>query len=54
MGYEQFRALKEKAQDALGDQFQEKAFNEVILKSGTVPFSVVERNVEAYIKNSGV
>ena len=54
VGYEQFRALKEKAQDALGDQFQEKAFNEVILKSGTVPFSVVERNVEAYIKNSGV
>ena len=54
VGYEQFRALKEKAQDALGNQFQEKAFNEVILKSGTVPFSVVERNVEAYIKNSGV
>lgn len=54
VGYEQFRALKEKAQDALGDQFQEKAFNEVILRSGTVPFSVVERNVEAYIKNSGV
>ena len=54
VGYEQFRALKEKAQDALGNQFQEKAFNEVILRSGTVPFSVVERNVEVYIKNSGV
>ena len=54
VGYEQIRALKEQAQDALGDQFREEAFNAAILRSGSAPFSVVERNVEAYIQNPGV
>ncbi len=54
VGYEQIRTLKEQAQDALGDRFREEAFNAAILKSGSAPFSVVERNVEAYIQNPGV
>ena len=49
VGYHEFAALREKAEEALGDRFENKAFNEAILESGIAPFSVVERHVDAYI-----
>lgn len=49
VGYHEIIRLKEKAQDALGDDFDNKKFNEALVKSGAVPFSVVERNVDSYI-----
>lgn len=49
VGYEEFNALQQKAQDELGEAFETKAFHEAILEAGIVPFSVVERHVDAYI-----
>lgn len=50
IGYMEFMNLKEKAQETLEDKFNEKEFNEAILESGTAPFNVVERHVDAYIE----
>lgn len=50
VGYIEIETLKEKAQEALGDKFEDKAFHEALLKSGNAPFKVVERNIDAYIK----
>lgn len=52
VGYEEILALKEKAQKELGDKFKDKEFHEAILKSGAVPFKIVERDVDAYIKET--
>lgn len=52
VGYEQFADLKEKAKKALGDKFNDKGFHEAILKSGSAPFQVVEKNVDTFIKNT--
>ena len=52
VGYEEFMLLKETAQNKLGDKFNDKKFHEAILKSGNAPFTVVERNVAAYIKSA--
>ena len=50
VGYFEIENLKEKAQDALKDQFDNKKFHEALLKSGLAPFSVVEKNINAYIE----
>lgn len=52
VGYEEINAMKEKAQKELGDKFEDKAFHTALLKSGAVPFSVVENNVNAYIESN--
>ena len=52
VGYEEFMALRRKAEKELGDSFNQKAFHEAILKSGAAPFCVVERNVDKYINAS--
>lgn len=52
VGYIEIEALKDKAQEALGDKFEDKAFHEALLKSGNAPFKVVERNIDAYIKTN--
>lgn len=52
VGYLQFADLKEKAQDALKDKFDDYAFHEAILKSGSAPFSIVEKSVDAYIESA--
>ena len=44
--------MKKDAQEALKDKFNEKEFHEAILKSGSAPFSVVEKNVKEYIKQT--
>lgn len=48
-GYLEVMELKDLAQDKLKDKFNDKDFHEAILKSGTAPYGVVKRNVEAYI-----
>ncbi len=52
VGYFEIENMKEEAQESLSEQFHNKKFNEAILKSGTAPFFVVERNVEAYINEA--
>ena len=49
VGFHELDKLKTKAMEALGDKFDDKTFHEAILTSGNAPFSVVERNVTAYI-----
>ena len=53
VGYEQFRALREKAEDALGEKFTNIGFHEAILRNGIAPFSMVEKSVDEYIANAG-
>lgn len=52
VGYEAFAALREQAEEALGTGFDEKSFHQALLESGTAPFAVVERNVQAYIERA--
>ena len=51
VGYMEFAALREQAETALGDAFDEVAFHEAILQSGSAYFDIVKRNVEAYIQS---
>ena len=41
--------LREKAREALGDQFDIRAFHEVVLRNGSVPLDVLEQLVDAWI-----
>lgn len=52
VGYQEIIDLKEKAQEALGDKFSELAFHEALLESGSAPFSVIERHINAYIDSA--
>ena len=49
-GYYQIQELKEKAQDALQEDFDVKEFHEALLQSGSVPFDQVEKNIDSYIQ----
>lgn len=43
--------LRQKAMDELGDKFDWRGFHNVVLKSGAVPLSILEENVDAWIKS---
>lgn len=45
--------LRERAQTRLGDEFDIRAFHDVILTSGPVPLSIMEENVDAWIAEEG-
>jgi uncharacterized protein (DUF885 family) len=42
--------LREKARTRLGPRFNLKDFHNVVLAAGTVPLTVLEREVDAYIR----
>ena len=48
VGIAMFELLEKKAKNALGNDFDQKAFNEVLLNDGNRPFEVVEDDVNAY------
>lgn len=48
-GYLEFVRLREKAQSELGPKFDVRRFHTVVLKDGPAPFSVLERQVDAWI-----
>lgn len=48
VGVAMFELLENKAKNALGNDFDQKAFNEVLLNDGNRPFEVVEDAVNAY------
>lgn len=48
-GYLEFVRLREKAEAELGDRFDVRRFHSVVLKDGAAPFSVLERQVDAWI-----
>ncbi len=44
--------LRERAETALGDGFDIRAFHDVVLRDGAVPLSILEENVDAWIADS--
>jgi uncharacterized protein (DUF885 family) len=44
--------LREKVKTALGQRFDIKEFHNVILSAGTVPLTILEREVDAYIRSN--
>ncbi len=44
--------LRERAQQALGDEFDFRAFHNVVLSSGAMPLSLLENQVDRYIARS--
>lgn len=53
VGIAMFELLEKKAKNALGNDFDQKAFNEVLLNDGNRPFEVVEDDVNAYCDIDG-
>lgn len=49
VGIAMFETFEDKARNALGDSFDQKEFNEVLLKGGDRPFSVVEKDLDKYL-----
>jgi uncharacterized protein (DUF885 family) len=45
--------LRERARRTLGQRYSAKEFHRVVLGAGTVPLELLEREVDAYIKNRG-
>jgi uncharacterized protein (DUF885 family) len=45
--------LREKAKKALGDKFSLREYHNVVLRTGTVPLELLERQVDAYISAAG-
>ncbi len=53
IGLIQFLKLKDMAEASLGEQFNLKEFNTVLLTGGDRPFALVEADVRKYIENKG-
>lgn len=50
MGYLEFKELREKAEKKLGKSFNLKNFHEFILKTGPVPFEILEDRMDNWMK----
>jgi uncharacterized protein (DUF885 family) len=53
MGELKIVELREKARKALGDKFSLREFHNVVLKTGSVPLDILERQVDAWIRTQG-
>ncbi len=49
MGEIKIKALREKATQALGDNFDVREFHNRVLRNGSVPLSILEEEIDAYI-----
>ena len=45
--------LREKAKRELGDKYDIRKFHDVVLRNGAIPLTILERQVNNYIKNDG-
>jgi uncharacterized protein (DUF885 family) len=50
IGELKIKELRHKATDELGDKFDIRKFHDVVLAQGAIPLSVLEKNVDEYIK----
>jgi len=46
------KRLRQKAETALGDKFDVRAFHDAVLSNGSVPLSVLEQQIDLYIERS--
>jgi uncharacterized protein (DUF885 family) len=46
------KRLRQKAETALGDKFDVRAFHDAVLSNGSVPLSVLEQQIDLYIQRS--
>ena len=44
--------LRDKAQTALGAKFSAREFHNAVLRTGTVPLELLERQIDAYIRTT--
>jgi uncharacterized protein (DUF885 family) len=51
VGELKIRELRHRAEERLGEQFDLRAFHDVVLSGGAVPLDVLEANVEAWIES---
>jgi len=49
IGEIKIKELRKKAEDALGDKFDLRAFHDSLLAHGSVPLFILERNVDEFI-----
>jgi uncharacterized protein (DUF885 family) len=49
MGELQIRALRRRAEEALGPKFDVRAFHDAVLGEGSVPLTVLEAQIDAFI-----
>lgn len=49
MGELKIRELRKRAEDGLGPRFDVRAFHDAVLKNGSVPLSVLEAQIDAFI-----
>ncbi len=52
IGELKIKDLRHKATDNLGDKFDVRKFHDVVLAQGAIPLSVLEKNVDEYIKDA--
>jgi uncharacterized protein (DUF885 family) len=51
IGELRIRALRQKAEEALGSRFNVREFHHALLRDGGIPIDVLERNIEAWIQS---
>jgi uncharacterized protein (DUF885 family) len=51
IGELQLKALRNKAQDSLGDKFDIKKFHDELLKNGALPMNILEKKINTWIDN---
>jgi uncharacterized protein (DUF885 family) len=52
MGELKILELRDKAQAALGAKFSMRDFHNAVLRTGTVPLELLERQIDAYIRTA--
>ena len=52
MGWQSFQELRDYAESALGDKFDEQTFHKVVLDAGPSQFFLIEKLVQQYVKDN--